>query len=80
MKKKRKISWKTILGDWGKKNNITEEDLDFMWEACKVYGHDVISHIPSNWREINPYIIPQIPVEYEKMVKKVIYENDERGI
>ena len=47
MKKKRKISWKTILGDWGKKNNITEEDLDFMWEACKVYGHDVISHIPS---------------------------------
>lgn len=53
---------------------LTAEDLDFMWEYCIRFGHPVISRLRMNsWRDLRPDLVKQIPAEYEKMVKKVVY-------
>lgn len=58
---------------WMKKNNLSEDDLDCMWQYCKEMGHRVISVMPEDWRIISPNLICEIPREFEKLFMKEIY-------
>lgn len=64
---------------WLSHNGLTEGEMDFMWEACKVYKHPVISRL-SDWRDLRVDLVAQIPKIYEECVNKVLYgkrKNDE---
>lgn len=73
---------KKEVKEWLKSSGLTEEDLDFMWDFCVFFGHRVIGHLDSptdkdkKWRSLHLTLIQQIPREYEKMVKQVIYEEE----
>lgn len=65
---------------WLIESNITEEDLDFMWEYCLVFNHRTISILSKsgiNWRDLNLFLIKQIPDIYNELVKSDIIK--ERG-
>lgn len=59
-----------------KENNLTEEEIDFMWDFCKEFNHRTIKFL-RDWRLLRPDLVSQISIEYEKMVKKVLYEDGE---
>lgn len=68
------------IKEWLDSSGLTEEELDYMWDFCVNFGHRVIGRLdsPTNkgekWRSLHLKLIQQIPMEYEKMVKQVIYE------
>lgn len=69
--------WSSIR-EWMSSQGLTAEDLDFMWDYCIVFGHPIISKLGINsWKNLRPDLVKQIPAEYEKMVKKVIYNEEE---
>lgn len=69
---------KESINEWINSQELTTEDLDFMWDFCIVFGHPVISKLGmASWKDLRPDLIKQIPNEYEKMVEKVIYNNKE---
>lgn len=75
----RKNTKHTAIYEWLRHNDLTEGEMDFMWEACKVYKHPVISRL-SDWRDLRVDLVAKIPEIYEKCVNKVLYEegkNDE---
>lgn len=69
---------KESINEWINSQELTTEDLDFMWDFCIVFGHPVISKLGmASLKDLRPDLIKQIPNEYEKMVEKVIYNNKE---
>lgn len=72
---------KESINEWINSQELTTEDLDFMWNFCIVFGHPVISKLGmASWKDLHLDLIKQIPNEYEKMVEKVIYNNKDYEI
>ena len=70
---------KQELEDYLKDSKYTEEDLDFMWNACASWGHSIVSNLSENgltWRNLTINALKTLPLEFEKMRDK-IFNKDE---
>lgn len=68
----------TAIYEWLRHNGLTESEMDFMWEACKVYKHPIISRL-SDWRDLRVDLVAEIPEIYEKCVNKILYEKERKN-
>lgn len=59
-----------------KEKNLTTEEISFMWQSCKDHDHNVIKRL-TEWGLLNPMLITQIPIEYEKIANKVLGIDDD---
>lgn len=70
---------KQELKDYLKSSKHTEEDLDFMWNACSSWEHSIISNLSENgltWRNITINALKTLPLEFEKMRDKIFNEDE----
>ena len=70
---------KQELKDYLKSSKYTEEDLDFMWNACSSWGHPRISNLSKNgltWRNVTINALKTLPLEFEKMRDKIFNEDE----
>lgn len=58
-----------------KETKLTEDDLDFMWEFCRVFNHPVISVLGEDWRILRKDLILQIPGVYKSFSIIVLTES-----
>lgn len=71
----RKIS--KDLETWLKEENLTVEDLNFMWDFCAEFGHRVISNLKNNninWKDLNIVAIKSLPNAYNETLKELFDE------
>lgn len=71
---------KEELKNWMVENNITEDDLDFMWDFCSNFNHPIIKNLKIHdisWKNLNITCIKQIPEIYDKIMKRELYTTEE---